>query len=186
MGFADNLKYLRKQHHLTQEELADHLEVSRQAISKWESSAGYPEIETLLKLSKLFQVSLDEVMGEVKPDNHENYKDYPVSGAVTIETFDHSGFVTCRKAICVKLFHKKERKNYANYALFGIEGRGFWGGSYTLVSLYKDKAEADKEVAAILQAIRNGIPLYKIQYADKVKQHRGKFLLINEDVQKEP
>ena len=43
MSFADNLKHIRKKRGITQEELADMLSVSRQAISKWESSFGYPE-----------------------------------------------------------------------------------------------------------------------------------------------
>ena len=45
MGFAENLKHARKLQNITQEQLADILSVSRQAISKWESGLGYPETE---------------------------------------------------------------------------------------------------------------------------------------------
>ena len=45
MSFAENLKQLRKDKHLSQEELADILAVSRQAVSKWEQGIGYPEVE---------------------------------------------------------------------------------------------------------------------------------------------
>ena len=59
MGFAENLKHIRKKRNITQEQLADILSVSRQAISKWESGFGYPETEKLLILSKELEVSLD-------------------------------------------------------------------------------------------------------------------------------
>ena len=59
MSFSENLKSIRKKQNITQEQLADILSVSRQAISKWESGAVYPETETLLMISKEFNVSLD-------------------------------------------------------------------------------------------------------------------------------
>ena len=49
MSFSENLKQIRKEHHLSQEELAELLDVSRQAVSKWEQGQGYPEVEKLLK-----------------------------------------------------------------------------------------------------------------------------------------
>ncbi len=45
MSFADNLKMIRKERNITQEQLAELLNVSRQAVSKWESGNGYPETE---------------------------------------------------------------------------------------------------------------------------------------------
>ena len=51
MDFAENLKQLRKDKHLSQEELAEILDVRRQAVSKWEQGIGYPEVEKLLLLS---------------------------------------------------------------------------------------------------------------------------------------
>ena len=65
MSFADNLKYVRKQQNITQEQLADMLSVSRQAISKWESGQGYPETEKLLIISKELNVSLDFLFSEI-------------------------------------------------------------------------------------------------------------------------
>ena len=63
MTFAEKLKDLRKQEKLSQESLADKLGVSRQAVTKWETEAGIPDIENLISISKLFGVSLDELMG---------------------------------------------------------------------------------------------------------------------------
>lgn len=62
MEFNEKLQYLRKQHNLTQEQLAEKLYVSRAAVSKWESGKGYPNIESLKCISKVFSVSIDELL----------------------------------------------------------------------------------------------------------------------------
>ena len=62
MEFNQKLQMLRKDKNLTQEELADKLFVSRTAVSKWESGRGYPNIESLKALSKLFSVTIDELL----------------------------------------------------------------------------------------------------------------------------
>ena len=58
MSFAENLKQLRKENGLSQEDLAEILDVSRQAVSKWEQGNGYPEVEKLLLLSNKLNISL--------------------------------------------------------------------------------------------------------------------------------
>ncbi|MGN0026173.1 MAG: helix-turn-helix domain-containing protein, partial [Clostridium sp.] len=62
MEFNEKLKELRKQHNMTQEQLAERLYVSRTAISKWESGKGYPNIESLKNISKTFSFSIDELL----------------------------------------------------------------------------------------------------------------------------
>ena len=62
MEFNEKLQELRKHKGLTQEELAQLLYVSRTAISKWESGRGFPNIESLKAISKVFGVSLDELL----------------------------------------------------------------------------------------------------------------------------
>ena len=62
MEFNEKLQQLRKQNNLTQEQLAEKLYVSRTAISKWESGKGYPNIESLKSISKLFSVSIDDLL----------------------------------------------------------------------------------------------------------------------------
>lgn len=59
MSFAENLKQSRNEKHLTQERLAELLDVTRQAVSKWEQNDGYPEIEKLIRLAKILNTSLD-------------------------------------------------------------------------------------------------------------------------------
>ncbi len=61
MNFNNNIQNLRKRENMSQEELAEKLNVSRQAISKWESGDCYPETEKLLTICSLFNCSLDEL-----------------------------------------------------------------------------------------------------------------------------
>ena len=62
MEFNEKLQELRKREGMTQEELASKLYVSRTAISKWESGRGYPNIESLKAIAKLFSVTVDELL----------------------------------------------------------------------------------------------------------------------------
>ena len=59
MSLSKNLEYLRKSKKMSQEDLAFKLGVSRQAVSKWESGAAYPETEKIIAICKLFDCSLD-------------------------------------------------------------------------------------------------------------------------------
>ena len=71
MDFNNRLYQLRKQKGLSQEELANRLNVSRQTVSKWEVGDSTPDMEKLIAISDLFDVSLDKlVMGkEDEPQN---------------------------------------------------------------------------------------------------------------------
>ncbi|HOZ80892.1 MAG TPA: helix-turn-helix transcriptional regulator [Candidatus Woesebacteria bacterium] len=62
MEFGKILQQLRKKNNLTQEELAESIYISRTAISKWESGRGFPTIESLKMISKIFSVSVDELI----------------------------------------------------------------------------------------------------------------------------
>ena len=59
MIFSEKLQLIRKNKGLTQEELAEKLSVSRQAVTKWESGQVYPEITNLIQISNLFNVTVD-------------------------------------------------------------------------------------------------------------------------------
>ena len=62
MEFNEKLQELRKSKELTQDELAQAIYVSRTAVSKWESSRGYPNIDSLKALAKFFSVTVDELL----------------------------------------------------------------------------------------------------------------------------
>lgn len=61
MSLGENLQFLRKKQNITQEQLAEMLEVSRQSVSKWESDTTYPEMDKLLQMSNMFHCTLDDL-----------------------------------------------------------------------------------------------------------------------------
>ena len=65
MTFGEKIQKLRKEAGLSQEELSYQLGVSRQAISKWERDNGYPETEKIVRMSKIFNVTLDYLLNEI-------------------------------------------------------------------------------------------------------------------------
>ena len=68
MGFHNKLYNLRKQKGLSQEELANRLNVSRQTVSKWEVGDSTPDMEKLIAISDLFKISLDELVLDKMPE----------------------------------------------------------------------------------------------------------------------
>lgn len=82
MNLADNLKKLRKDNNMSQEDLADKLGVSRQSVSKWESGQAYPEMDKVLQLCKLFNLNINDLLNEdinevkEKKDTNNKYNKY--------------------------------------------------------------------------------------------------------------
>ena len=56
------LQLLRKKHNYTQDELAKRLDISRQAVSKWETGTAIPDLEVLLKISKLYGITINDIL----------------------------------------------------------------------------------------------------------------------------
>ena len=86
MTFGEKLLALRKQNNFSQEELAEKLGVSRQAISRWESGETMPDSPNLLQISKIFSVSADyllrdeieEIFPEPKMEKNESKRKNPL------------------------------------------------------------------------------------------------------------
>jgi len=62
MSFRENLQHLRRTRHMTQEQLAMLVGVSRQSVTKWEAERAYPEMDKLMKLCDIFGCTLDELV----------------------------------------------------------------------------------------------------------------------------
>lgn len=80
MALSEKLYALRKERGLSQEQLAEGLKVSRQAISKWESGQSLPESDKLLALSEYFGVSLDYLMKDSRKEEQKEPQSSEVSG----------------------------------------------------------------------------------------------------------
>ena len=68
MKFADNLKKLRKRRNISQEQLAEKVGVSRQSVSKWETSEAYPEMNNILELCKIFKCNISDLVNDKMVD----------------------------------------------------------------------------------------------------------------------
>ena len=71
MSLGTNISRLREEHHLSQGDLAEALDVSRQSVSKWETDASVPDLDKLVKLSQVFGVSLDQLVTGAAPSAEE-------------------------------------------------------------------------------------------------------------------
>lgn len=104
MSFGEKLAKMRKEKGYSQEELANLLNVSRQAVSKWESNNSYPETEKIVAICKLFECSMDELIGlkegNVKKENDffkniNNYFEYIIKGMKLFYSMTFSQKVKC-------------------------------------------------------------------------------------------
>lgn len=93
MKLPDKIIKLRKAHNLSQEDLAEKLNVSRQAISRWENGTALPDAQNVLQISKLFGVTTDYLLN----DDYESDRDIPAIQTSTKEVED--------------LFSKKKRQH---------------------------------------------------------------------------
>ncbi|MDR0324817.1 MAG: helix-turn-helix domain-containing protein [Oscillospiraceae bacterium] len=88
MMFHEKLQQLRKEKGLSQESLAEMLDVSRQAVSKWESGQSYPEMDKLIALSDIFGVTLDSLVkdGELQEGGgNPTYAPFYMTGRTSYE-----------------------------------------------------------------------------------------------------
>ncbi len=168
MSFSENLQMIRKKNRLSQEELAELLGVSRQAVSKWELGEGYPEVEKLLVLSKKLNVSLDSLMTGSIPGNE--VRDTNHAGVIRITSPNEGVILNVSKVMRSQEF--KGRKNSPKYALFASDGKemSFWGAQNTLLGWYRNLEDINREIAEIQKALDTGGDSYVLQYSVKCKQ----------------
>ncbi len=169
MNFAENLRTLRKQRGLSQEELAGIMDVSRQAVSKWEQGEGYPEVEKLLLLSGTLGVSLDSLMGMQTAGAPLSARS-TVANPLTITSPHESVVATCRSVLSSQRF--RGGKDAPRYALFGTDTapRSFFGPSTVFLGWYADRASIESEIAAITEALSGGASAYTLRYSVKVRR----------------
>ncbi len=172
MGFSENLKAVRKERNVTQEQLAEMLEVSRQAISKWESGGGYPETEKLILLSRKLNVSLDYLLNE-KSNIEERNKSvvYAPAGKIAITSFDGKNIVNCQE---VKSSQVAGNEKTPKFVLLGVESITFWGEHSATLGWYSSADEIQKEISEINLALQQGKTEYELKHFVKV-EYKGIF-----------
>ncbi|MDE6764029.1 MAG: helix-turn-helix domain-containing protein, partial [Oscillospiraceae bacterium] len=128
MSFAENLKILRKEKYLSQEQLAEIMGVSRQAVSKWEQGLGYPETEKLIDLAKKLDISLDVLLLDKAADSvpetaaaiGEKGLTVPAGSAIYIQNEDV--LVRCYKFSILPVVFPTKRE--PKFALAGVNSTG--------------------------------------------------------------
>lgn len=89
MNLADNLKRIRKENNLSQEQLAEKLGVSRQAVSKWESGQSYPEMDKVIQICTLFNLNMNELVNENLKEVKEAKEEKNISNKYISSFFDY-------------------------------------------------------------------------------------------------
>lgn len=181
MSFGENIRNIRKEKHLSQEELAELLDVSRQSVSKWELDAGYPEAEKLILLSRKLNVSLDALLETgFTPEPTPSSGKMPMSTIVI--TSPHENVITeCYKVSSSGRMHGKSDE--PKYALYGV-ARGvnsFWGEPTTFLGWYADEEPLSREIRCIQECLRRGIPQYELKYTAKTTRRGLKIKIIEEE-----
>ncbi|MBK0294107.1 helix-turn-helix transcriptional regulator [Bacillus sp. S34] len=99
MNLGEQLQKLREEKKMSREDLAGEMNVSRQAVYKWEKNKGYPDIENLIKLSEVYNVTLDEL---IKGD--QSFQSKIAIDRKKSEDFSDPGFVVGIILVFVGLF----------------------------------------------------------------------------------
>ena len=124
MDFSEKLQNLRKQHSLTQEELAAKLFVSRTAISKWESGRGYPNIDSLKEIAKFFSVSIDELLSSdelINAAQDENRKNI----SELLDMLAGCTDIMCVLMILLPLYPEKVSGSFSAVSVFEFAQKSF-------------------------------------------------------------
>lgn len=137
------------------------LDISRQAVSKWESDNTYPETEKLILLSKKLGVSIDYLLNNKSNALEEENRPviYVPSGKIAITNFDKTGIVNCEP---VKPSQIIGNGKVPKYVLYDIEGTNFWGEKTQISGWYKTIDEIQEEIRKINQAIQEGKSSYEL------------------------
>lgn len=177
MSFAENLRQIRKEKGLSQEEFAEIMNVSRQAVSKWEQGDGYPEVEKLLLLSNKLNVSLDSLMStEIAKESCSDSS--KITGSITITSPNENVVTTCYKVMASQKI--KGGKKAPEYSLFGVGSGGnyYWGEPTTFLGWYANKELISKEIKEIQQAIKQEIQTYELKYSARVERKLLRIVMV--------
>ncbi len=83
MNLGEKIYQLRTEKNLSQGDLADRLDVSRQSVSKWENNTAVPDLDKLIKICDIFEISLDELTGRENPKEKSTNKMETIKNSLT-------------------------------------------------------------------------------------------------------
>lgn len=97
MNFASNLQKLRKKENMSQEALAEKLDVTRQSVSKWESGATYPEMDKLIAICKIFNIDMDTLVNGDASNSELKDKETTINTKDILDKFN----TLMKKIVCL-------------------------------------------------------------------------------------
>ena len=108
MSIGEKIKKCRKEAGLSQEQLAEKLCVSRQAVAKWEADRGMPDVENLKSLSALFDTSVDYLL-----DDGSDFEGTAIKEAIDLSIYKKGGACRSRQDAAVKARYPEAENMYA-------------------------------------------------------------------------
>ena len=176
MSFSENLKVLREEKNISQEQLAELLNVSRQAVSKWENDGGYPETEKLIQIAQKLDVSLDALLldqqfidgaGDDLKNDTANIV-FPVNRTISIKSKEGEYISAFYKFRIRKILLAK--KEGPHCLLSGTNSSEFLRGDNSVeVGWYASYEDAHRELSEIYKAMQNGADMYQLAYTTDAK-----------------
>lgn len=185
MSFGENLKFIRKKRNITQKQLAQLLDVSRQSVSKWEADKSYPDSEKLVLIAKELDVSSDylllnrtnkdksivsDSMAENKKVTLSNSSAYSAiivpNGKIAITSFNNNSIVQCLSVKISKILSPK--KYNSPYLLLGVDKITLLGEHTVILAWYEKLEDIQKEIIDISKAIENKKLTYSLKYFSDV------------------
>lgn len=166
--FSENLVSLRKRAGLSQEDLANAIDVSRQTISKYETGAAEPSLARLTKLSAFLNVSVDQLVAQ------------PLAPVSATPATSSTGLMiksaltgTLSAVIKFEIATVAFPGKYGSRAmLLGANALGFWNEAWVVLGWYATRQDAAQEIQAIEQAMRAGQRTYQLHHNVKVRKTR--------------
>lgn len=165
--FDKKLKELRKRKGISQEQLSELLDVSRQSISRYENGTAQPDFDKLLLLSKYFEVSIDSLLGNTFEETGVSTKPEG-KNEITITSKIDGKVSTFYKFVLSPVVGKKAY--HPEVLLMGVDGHSFWGDSTVALAWYEDRADAEKELRNILEAMSHGETIYELCHFVSVRK----------------
>ena len=167
MNIGQNILNLRKSANLSQEQLAEKMGVTRQTISNWELDESSPDLKQGKELSKIFNVSLDDLAGD---STFECLGETSSDKKITIISPIENVIVTCNKIQSSSKY--KGGKDSPKYALFGCDDTNSTAFSTknTFLGWYEDKEQISKDIMGIKEAILSGNSSYELKYNVEVEK----------------
>lgn len=152
MDFGQKLKEIRKNERLSQEQLAEKIGVSRQAITKWETGKGLPDIENMIILAEIFKTTLDDLVSQAMPQNKLRKPTYHSETIYDVDCSKHFD-IHLGSAKTITICSGTDEKLHIDLASETLENIG---------SLFKIKLNENRDKLDVECAKKKGISKFEI------------------------